>query len=571
MQRPVVAAQPRVKKSRGVFYTPYELTKLLAGWAIQTRDDKILEPSFGGCGFLEVAVARLRELGCESPKKNLYGCDLDPSAFEYLAEKIGITDLEGRFIHANFLTIDRDSFDGMEFDVVIGNPPYVSHHNMDTEQKAISRNHRKSHKFQVSGVASLWAYFVMHGLMFLREDGRAAWVLPGSFFGADYSREVRSTLLRNFEYVAAFTMRRRYFLGAGTEETTVVVLCRGFNRGQHKTKFVQVIAEDTKELLDLISDWENDDLSGDVQDDDRFAALNDPKLLNLFSRLKEHRLCHALGALVQVRIGLVTGDNRFFVVDQNTADSNDLQHNSLKPIFSRQQHGKGLCVSRQDIETASNRGGRCWLVDTSELGEKFSPIRRYLASYQRRHRRNNCTFKKRSPWHAVDDGIIPDAFFSYMNNEGPRLILNTDGLNSTNNIHRVSFMKRRPIWRKKLIAVSICSSFTQLAAEMVGRTYSGGILKLEPSETRRLPVLIPDTVKRKKVVRTFRLVHDLLCGGQREEAMGAADELIFGAFPLRVRRKYNRLFRIALRDMREHRRRRNASPILDPSGMDGKT
>ncbi|MGA1841890.1 MAG: hypothetical protein ACMUIU_14825 [bacterium] len=55
------------KKKIGAFYTPSEASLILCGWAIRSSEDRILEPSFGGCDFLEQAKFRLELLGAKTP------------------------------------------------------------------------------------------------------------------------------------------------------------------------------------------------------------------------------------------------------------------------------------------------------------------------------------------------------------------------------------------------------------------------------------------------------------------------------------------------------------------------
>ena len=71
------------KKKLGAFYTPNNLCQILADWAITSSEDKVLEPSFGQCGFLDASRLRLEALGSIDPRKNIYGCDIDPNAFDF--------------------------------------------------------------------------------------------------------------------------------------------------------------------------------------------------------------------------------------------------------------------------------------------------------------------------------------------------------------------------------------------------------------------------------------------------------------------------------------------------------
>ena len=100
------------------------------------------------------------------------------------------------------------------------------------------------------------------------------------------------------------------------------------------------------------------------------------------------------------------------------------------------------------------------------------------------HRRFKCRI--RDPWYAVPLGPVPDAFVTCARGGAPKLVLNDSGARCTNTLHAVR-------WRRavdgKAIAVGFLSSLTALIAELYGRRYGGGVLKLDPSDVSSL--LIP--------------------------------------------------------------------------------
>ncbi|SHL98956.1 N-6 DNA Methylase [Hymenobacter psychrotolerans DSM 18569] len=65
------------KKQNGIYYTPDLAAQILTRWAIRQPTDIVLEPSFGGCGFLTATRDRLLEIGNKQPQDRLYGCDID--------------------------------------------------------------------------------------------------------------------------------------------------------------------------------------------------------------------------------------------------------------------------------------------------------------------------------------------------------------------------------------------------------------------------------------------------------------------------------------------------------------
>ena len=65
------------QKMLGAFYTPPALSDILVEWAVRNADDRVLEPGFGGCGFIESAFKRLAKLGASDPGSQIFGCDVD--------------------------------------------------------------------------------------------------------------------------------------------------------------------------------------------------------------------------------------------------------------------------------------------------------------------------------------------------------------------------------------------------------------------------------------------------------------------------------------------------------------
>jgi hypothetical protein len=77
--------------------------------------------------------------------------------------------------------------------------------------------------------------------------------------------------------------------------------------------------------------------------------------------------------------------------------------------------------------------------------------------------------------------------------------------------------------------VAFYNSLTLLSAELVGRSYGGGILKLEPSEAERL--LIPSFER--SLGRLLPRVDTLLRQGELEAVLDLVDPLVLAPLGLR--------------------------------------
>ena len=331
------------RKKLGAFYTPSKASYILCNWAIRTSGDRILEPSFGGCDFLEQAKLCLEPLGTKAPTHQLFGSDIDETAFLHLYEKLGLSKKNGNFIKNDFLKITPQNFVTQNFDAVIGNPPYISHHNMSESQKYDAKAAMKKSGFSLPNRASLWAYFVLHSFKFLKTDGRMAWILPGSFLFTEYSTNVRKEIEKRFKRAIAIQLRERIFLPKGSDESTVIVLCDGFLRNQSSTTFEIGFANNLQGLQELVASWKltqwkGKRLSGRIE-----ILLMEDGGREVYNKIVENDSCYDLSNYMEIQIGIVTGANSFFIINQETAKAYKLPASSIKLIFPKFFLCRWLC------------------------------------------------------------------------------------------------------------------------------------------------------------------------------------------------------------------------------------
>lgn len=543
------------RRKIGAFYTPEPLSQILSDWAIRSSLDLVLEPSFGGCGFLQCAQTRLSALGCGQPRKQIYGCDIDPVAFDYLADVFQAPVDLSRFSQTDFLEVSPGGEWPESFSVVLANPPYIPYQELGTER----RQTLSSTKWPIDGVAgraSLWAYFLTHSLSFLAKDGRMAWVLPGAFLQADYAKPIRTFLAGAFSRAAAIVIRERIFLDVGADEETVILLADGYQApASGHIELGQVETLDA--LRQLMADWDDGKWSG-KKSNLRPAALNlSEGESDILARMEGLPDCKLLGDVASVQIGLVTGANEFFVLGDEGREEAGLRKEDCTPILAKFIAAPGAVFSVTDHLSFLAEGGRGYLVDSDGQCGNVR-VQAYLETFSLKRRTETSTFKKRKIWSKPDDGRVPDAFFPVMHHWGPRLVLNPYGFTNTNTIHRVYFSETVDDVSRKLIAISLLTSFSQLSAELVGRRYGSGVLKHEPREAEKIRVLLPK-LGPVAIEKAFNAVDRDLRSGNRDSAMRRADKLIFAAIKLDDREAVSTTLSGALEHIRQNRRPRRGA------------
>lgn len=525
------------KKQIGAYYTPERAAELLVEWALRNSNEFILEPSFGGCGFLKAADKRLRALGAQDPIAQLYGFDIDDRAFDELVDLFGEETIASReksqFVKDDFMAAGPDDLSHESFDAIVGNPPYVSYHSMGDSQREVVGEYVSQSDFELDRKASLWAYFVLHALDFLKPGGRVAWVLPGSFLQTEYGSEVRDVISEHFERSVALLLNERLFLTEGTEENSVMLFAEGWKQGTEEDTLTVGYAETLSDLSRILDDWKNNQWKGATSNDRIGVSLMTSRTRSVINAIEGEYRIDYLGNIADIKIGIVTGANRFFILDKNGIEQNHLQKDDFDFVLPKFRVAKGLRLTKQDFEDAYQRGERCLLVKPSTGDGLNERVEAYFSTFDKEKKASNATFKKREDWRDPDDPYKPDAFFPYMHQSGPRLVLNEAAVNSTNTVHRVYFKpglfeERDSDLVKMAVSISLLSTYSQLSAELQGRIYGSGVLKHEPSDVRRIKIVIPSTRSKAGVCAVFNRIDAHLRDGELEKAEDEANRFVLG-------------------------------------------
>lgn len=513
------------RRDAGVFYTPQGVADTIANWAIRSTSDSVLEPGFGGCGFIEASCKRLTQLDCSNPLDKIYGCDTDPHAFSVLSKLEGIKNNHSHFIKDDFLKLRNDDFvNSNKFSVVVGNPPYVSLHTMSESQKKTAEQALFHTQFQLNKRASLWAYFVLHSHSFLIEGARVGWVLPASYIYANYAKSIRQYFKDNFTKVVEITMEERLFTSIGASERTVVILAEGFTeKRDQECQVLRSHAKNSKELETIVNRLVTDQLCNE------YLGLSEgQRAKNTLAKIPAEFTSSKLGDHLDLKIGIVTGSNKFFIKTKEEWGKSDIHINATYPIVGKFSQICGLELTDSDLIYNKKTQERCLLLNSSGKREPSKAIAKYLSTFPVKAKQNNATFKKRPLWYAPDDKRTPDGFFSYMCHDGPRLALNEALTTSTNTVHRVYFLKSTNLTMKRMLALSLLSTASQLSSEIEGRSYGSGVLKFEPSEARRISVFLPEKISSSSVSKIYFKVDKLMRESKKKEVERLVDEFIFG-------------------------------------------
>ena len=469
-------ADQEARKSRGAFFTPQAITTFLAEWAIRRPTDAVFEPSCGEAAFLTAAARRLHALGAAPiSTEQLQGTDIDRASVSAAIAVLSEYGVTARLATGNFFDIAPQR----KFNAVIGNPPYIRYQAFAGAARAKGIHAALAQGVRLSALSSSWAPFLVHATSFLAPDGRLALVLPAELLAVNYAAPVRRFLMQRFDRVRLVLFEERVFPGVLAE--VVLLLAEGCGPTDH-CELHQAKNLQSLNATDCTT-W-----TPDEAEDPWVTGLLPAHTTSLYADLAKSDHFSTLSDWGDTRLGMVTGNNRYFTLTAARVKDLGLQRDDfikISPPGSR--HLRGLSFTRGAWEDMARTGARAYLF-APKSAQLSNPALRYIAAGEEADVHTAYKCRVRSPWWKVPHVTTPDAFFTYMNHETPRIVANRARVLSLNSAHGIVFAPGRRRIAMDLLPIALLNSMTLLGAELVGRAYGGGLLKLEPKEATRVPL-----------------------------------------------------------------------------------
>lgn len=477
---------PTSQKLRGGYYTPREITEFITEWAIRSPNDKILEPGCGDGNFLVDIVRRLAKLGKsrELIDNQITGIELLESEALKATERVRALGVKGNAIQVmDFIEYSLSAFkNDTKFNVVIGNPPFIRYQNFDKIQQKYANEIANKAKLHHSKLTNAWVYFVIGSTLLLSDHGRLGMVIPAELLQVGYASELRKFLIDNYSRILMVTFKKLVI--QEVQEEVVILLCE--KNGNERIGMRTLELEDASQLRSIgEKDIATIELKPIDHTSDKWTQyFLDVEEIMLLRRISKDPTFKRMGEFLEVDVGIVTGQNDFFIV--NRQEVNELGLGKyVTPMLTRTFQTKGAKFSKEEWKKNVNSNSPTYLLDLRKYQAKPLPseLAHYIKSGEDRNLHTGYKCRIRDPWWVVPSIWIPDAFLVRQVHEFPRLILNETNASCTDTIHRV---KNKGYFDLKQLIPVFYNSLTFAHSEIVGRSYGGGVLELEPREAENL-------------------------------------------------------------------------------------
>ena len=328
------------RKATGSYYTPTKIVnKLISSLEIK-EDTIVLDPCCGTGNFL-------LQLPDNISFKNIYGMDIDSTSIKITRinmalryPNIPVKTITAHIYENNYL-FDSDI---PEVSLIIGNPPWG--YAFPEAQKKILR---KKYKATTNSNIESYDIFIEKSLGILQEKGEISFVLPEALLNVKAHSDIRKIILDQAN------IKKIKYLGNAFDgvQCPCIIISLEKNQKEHSTKGMQI--EDGTRRFKINTQRK--------VDCEYFSFLTNDEEYKILQKIKKTDGCTFLLGQADFALGIVTGNNKFYISSKKTKNNeivlkgSDICKYKIKPSenFINYQPEKFQQVASEELYRAKEK------------------------------------------------------------------------------------------------------------------------------------------------------------------------------------------------------------------------
>lgn len=466
-------------REKGQFWTPDWVADAMVAYVRTSGAACIFDPAVGSGAFFHAAKRAAKVHG----QIELLGTEIDPRVLEE-AVATGLTRQEMARVQSRDFVLDPPS---EKFPAIVANPPYIRHHRLDMKTKAYLRAlGQKIIGAPLDGRAGLHVYFLMQALERLAPHGRLAFIMPADTVEGVFALPLWSWITGKFRLEAVITFEADATPFPGVDTNAIIFMVRN---AQPEAKFA----------------WARCDLSGQANLAEWVASRFTRRFSGLKARLRSvdealetglsrppgspRNPRYVLGDFANVLRGIATGANEFFFLTADKAVNLRIPSEFLAPAIGRTRDVEGDEITAELIRKLEKAGKPTLLFspDGREVDSFPSSVKHYIKRGEEMGITARPLVGSRRPWYKMERRKVPPFLFAYLGRRNARFIRNTAAVKPLTGFlcvypHREDREFLDSLWNILRHPETVAN------LRLVGKSYGGGAIKVEPRALERLPL-----------------------------------------------------------------------------------
>ena len=521
-----------------------QLAKTMVGLFASQNISTVLEPSCGDGVFIDA----LQDQNLLYKVKELVAVEIEKDESEKVRKKYS----EFKQIEVytkDFFEYYNQVLGKKQFDLILGNPPYIRYQYLTENQRKLQSKILTSHGMKANKLINTWVAFIVAAVQLMSEKGKIAFVIPAEILQVAYAEDLRLYLANNLAKITLITFEKLVF--PDIEQEIIVFIGE---KGQEEKGIRIIEMNDLGDLSQLDLKKNGFQKLQHVKEKWTEYFINTEEML-LVQQLRADRRFTKFSEYGIINVGITTGNNHYFSITEEISKQYHLDEVTL-PLIGRSSHAHGIYFTQEDWKINKAAGKRARLITFPEIPYEDYPSehKEYILLGEKNNEHSGYKCSTRDRWYIVPSVWVPDAFFLRRSNLYPKFVLNCCGAVSTDTMHRIKFNADVD---PKNILLAYYNSISFAFTEICGRSYGGGVLEILPGEMGN--ILLPkienidlnlrDNIL-KEVDRIIRSNEDI------EKALDLVDREVLADF-LKIDSDICNRFRLIWKKMQKRRLKRS--------------
>jgi SAM-dependent methyltransferase len=467
---------------------------------------RLLEPSCGDGAFLQRIVKRLsyslraHGLTLNNARNAIRAYDLQgrnvDAARECVAELLvadgwnNVDDIVAHWIrHADYLL----AADSADFDLVVGNPPYIRAQEIPEERR---NTYIRLWDTMTMGT-DIFVGFIEKGLRSLKPEGRLCFIVADRWQHNSYGRKLRKLISEHYAVDAMFEMHGVDAFAAPVSAYPAITLIRRGEQG--RVLYAKAQAELDARGGERLKRW-SEQVEPAAEEDEMFSACvlpdwfrteeiwpsGSPEVLAFLEDMTERFLPLEDAATgTKVGIGIATGADDVFITD----DANSVEPERLIPLLMSADITTGSVVWKGNY-LVNPWGEKGRLVDLSLYPKLSAYFQKHASLLKKRH----VAMKRPDRWYATIDKVHAGL------RERPKLVLQdmsstiSPVLDTQHYPHHNLYWITSTGWDLEVLGGLLLSEVAELFVRAYGVKMRNGTMRFQSQYLRMIRVPSPDTL-----------------------------------------------------------------------------
>ncbi|MGL6119668.1 MAG: Eco57I restriction-modification methylase domain-containing protein, partial [Fusobacteriaceae bacterium] len=260
------------------------------------------------------------------------------------------------------------------FDIVIGNPPYISLQKMKEESKVLEKLNFKSYNAR----GDLYSLFYEKGFNLLKKDGTLIYITSNKWMRANYGKDLRSFFLNYTNPLLLIDFGQEFVFKTAVVHSNILMfekyknkaLLKGCNyKGDFTKESIDSFVKNNYSILEKLSE--------DIWN------ITSKKELNIIEKV-ETKGIKLKNWKIKIQYGIKTGYNDAFIIDEETKKSLEIKDSKniqiIKPILRGRDVRKYKCEFKELYLINSHNGYSSY--PQIDVKNEYPTIYEYLLDFK---------------------------------------------------------------------------------------------------------------------------------------------------------------------------------------------